>query len=157
MKKFGKIILAILICQTAGIIGSFFTTPAIPGWYASLQKPFFNPPGFVFGPVWLTLYTMMGISLYLVWEHRQKHPLAPNAIILFLVHLIFNAAWSVVFFGAQQILLALFIIVLLVCMISILTWQFWQIKKPAGYLLMPYLTWVLFATILNFSLWLLNK
>lgn len=157
MKKFFQLILAILICQSAGLIGSVFTAPAIPTWYATLVKPAFNPPGWLFGPVWLTLYALMGISLYLIWQSRRSHPLATWTVILFIIHLFFNAIWSVIFFGYHQIFLALIDIAILWLMIVILIGLFWRIKKSAAYLMLPYLAWVSFALILNFSLWRLNS
>ena len=156
MKKIIQLIISILICQSAGLIGSFFTTPAIPSWYATLQKPSFNPPSWIFGPVWLTLYTLMGIALFLVWQKRGEHRLAKPAIILFLVHLVLNAIWSILFFGLQNPLLALIDIIILWLMIITLTYQFWQIRKSAAYLLLPYLLWVSFAAVLNFAIWRLN-
>ena len=156
MKKILQLIVSVLICQSAGLIGSFFTTPAIPTWYATLQKPSFSPPNWIFAPVWLTLYILMGIALFLVWQKRGEHKSAKPAIILFLVHLVLNAIWSILFFGLQNPLLALIDIAILWLMIVILTYQFWQIKRPAAYLLLPYLAWVTFAMILNFTIWQLN-
>ncbi len=156
MKKFFLLILFILICQLPGIIGSVFTVSAIPGWYAYLQKPAFNPPNWIFGPVWISLYTMMGISLFLIWLKKKEYKLAKPAIILFLFHLILNGAWSILFFGLKNPLLALIDIFFLWLIIIILVWQFWLIRKPAAYLLFPYLAWVSFAMVLNFEIWRLN-
>jgi tryptophan-rich sensory protein len=157
MKKTLQLISAILLCQLAGIIGSIFTAPAIPIWYATLQKPSFNPPSWLFGPVWITLYALMGIALFLVWQKRKENKLVKSAVILFLVHLILNATWSVIFFGLQNPFIAFIDILALWSMIIILTYQFSKIKKEAAYLLLPYLAWVSFAMVLNFAIWYLNN
>lgn len=150
-----SLIISIAICQLAGIVGSIFTFSAIPNWYTNLRKPSFNPPNWIFGPVWLTLYTMMGVSLYLVWQRRAVANVWP-AIIFFLIHLGVNALWSVVFFGQKNISGALIIIVVLWLMIVGSIFLFWQIDKTAAYLLIPYLFWVSFASALNYSIGKLN-
>ncbi len=144
-----------MICQLAGVVGSVFTMSAIPTWYATLKKPSFNPPNWIFGPVWLTLYTMMGVSLYLVWQKRAVASVWP-AIIFFLIHLGVNALWSIVFFGQKNIHGALIIIVVLWLMIVGSIFLFWQIDRTAAYLLIPYLLWVSFASALNYSIGKLN-
>ena len=151
------LIISLLLPHLAGLIGSFFTAPAIPTWYASLEKPFFNPPSWLFAPVWLTLYTLMGIALFLIWRKGLKREEARFAFFFFLVHLLINSAWSILFFGMQNPLIALLDITFLWLMILVLIIQFWKISKPAAYLLIPYFAWVSFASILNFSLWWLNK
>lgn len=146
---------AILICEAAGIIGAFFTTPNISTWYVGLNKPFFSPPNFIFAPVWTTLYLLMGISLYLIWQakgdNRKRLPLK-----LFFAQLGLNILWSIIFFGAHSIVGGLFIIILLWILIFLTIIYFQKINKLAAYLLYPYLAWVFFATILNFTLFLLN-
>ena len=156
MKKFISPIIFILISQAAGIVGSVFTTSKIPTWYAGLNKPFFNPPGWIFGPVWITLYTMMGVASYFVWQKRGENPLANTALIIFFVHLIFNALWSILFFGLQNPMWAFLEIIILLVMIIVLVILFYKIDKRAAYLLIPYLLWVSFASVLNFSIWRLN-
>lgn len=151
-----KIIASILLCQSAGIIGSIFTAPNIQTWYTTLNKPAFNPPGWIFGPVWLSLYTLMGIALYLVWKRKGENRSARQATNLFLIHLIFNAAWSIIFFGLHQLALAFVCIATLWLMIIALIILFHKIDKRAAYLLIPYLFWVSFASLLNFSIWVLN-
>ena len=148
--KWGRLISAIALCQLAGIIGSAFTFSAIPTWFATLTKPSFSPPNYLFGPVWIILYTLMGISLYLVWGKKK-------AVSLFLIQLAVNAGWSIVFFGFKNIGLALVVILVLWVLIVKTIWQFFRINKTASYLLIPYLIWVSFATVLNFSLYLLNR
>lgn len=155
MKKFGQAVLAIIICQLAGVIGSVFTTPAIPTWYASLAKPAFNPPSWLFAPVWTLLYTLMGIALYLLWRKRQEK-LTKNLLIVFLVHLVFNASWSVVFFGLHNIWLAFANIVIIWLFIVYLIVKAWPYEQWVSYLLIPYLLWVSFASVLNLSIGVLN-
>lgn len=148
--------MSIGVCQAAGVIGSFFTAPAIRGWYANLVKPSFTPPGWLFAPVWLVLYTLMGVALYLVWQKGLSNPEVRFAVIFFLIHLVFNATWSIVFFGQQNILLALINIIIIWLMIVGLIVLFSRIEVKAAYLLIPYLCWVSFATILNYSIFRLN-
>jgi benzodiazapine receptor len=149
-----KLILSILICLSAAAIGSVFTSAAIPTWYAALNKPFFNPPNWLFGPVWTVLYVMMGISLYLVWkEGYQKHK---KAIIVFGIQLALNVLWSVLFFGMRNPLLAFADILALWGFILYTTLLFRKTSKTAAYLLIPYLLWVSFATVLNFAIFYLN-
>jgi len=154
MPKFLKLVLSILLCQGAGIIGSFFTVTSIPTWYATLNKPFFNPPNWLFAPVWTILYALMGIYLYLIWTSNKKE--AGKLKRFFLIHLLLNSLWSIVFFGLKSPFGALFIILILVFMIAYLIIKGFKINRYAPYLLMPYLTWVSFATILNAAIWVLN-
>jgi benzodiazapine receptor len=149
-----KLILSILISLAAGAIGSIFTSSAIPTWYAALNKPFFNPPNYLFGPVWTVLYIMMGIALYLVWaKGYKKHKKAIN---VFGIQLILNALWSVLFFGMRNPLLAFIEIILLWSAILYTIILFHKTSKTAAYLLIPYLLWVSFASVLNFYIFYLN-
>lgn len=154
IKNLSKLLLFIFICEGAGIIGSFFTASAIPTWYATLNKPSFSPPNYLFGPVWVTLYALMGIATYIVWSSGKK---VKNILNLFWVHLFFNATWSIAFFGLQNPLLGLVNIVILWVLIIAVIYKYWQVNKWAGVLLLPYLAWVSFATFLNYNLWLLNR
>ncbi len=156
MKKILQIIGFVLICQLAGGIGTIFTIPAIPNWYATLNKPSFSPPNWLFGPVWLVLYTMMGIGVWLIWQKREKSKEAKFGVGLFFVHLLVNAAWSPIFFGMKNLFCALIIIVMMWAMIVWLILVWGKIDKRAAYLLVPYLMWVSFATALNFFIWKLN-
>ena len=153
MNKWVKLIASILICQIAGIIGSIFTAPSITTWYANLQKPGFSPPNWVFGPVWITLYTLIGISLYLVWNKKKniKIPLT-----LFFIQLILNSIWSIIFFGLQNPFYALIEIIILWITILLTIINFYKVSKKAGLLLLPYIIWVSVATILNYYIWILN-
>ena len=157
MNKYLKYLVSILVCLTAGGIGIFFTIPSIPTWYAALIKPVFSPPNFLFAPVWTILYILMGISLALIWQKDLKTKRIRDAVFLFGVQLILNTSWSPIFFGARNLLLALIIIILMWIFILRTILSFRKINRIASYLLIPYLAWVSFATVLNFSLWILNK
>ncbi len=150
-KKILKLIFSVGICEVVGIAGGLFTAPAISsGWYASLEKPFFSPPNWLFGPAWILLYALMGIALYLIGSHR-------SAMILFFVHLFFNGIWSIIFFGLKSPFYAFLDIIILWALILVLIFKFFKIRKIAGYLLLPYLFWVSFAGYLNYSIWTLNQ
>ena len=151
-----KLIVSISICQIAGIIGSIFTSPSISGWYADLQKPLFNPPNWIFAPVWILLFTLMGISLYLILKENLNDNTVKIGIAIFSFQLILNIGWSFLFFSLQNILYALFEIIILWFAILLTISQFWKINKKSSYLLIPYLLWVTFAAILNFAIWRLN-
>jgi tryptophan-rich sensory protein len=150
-----KLVASIILCQLAGFLGSLFTTPAIPTWYATLRKPFFTPPNWIFSPVWISLFILMGISLFMVWR-RQDHPQFKIAFIFFFVQLILNVLWSAAFFGLRSPLFGLIDIVLLWAAILVTIKSFFKVSKTAGLLLTPYLLWVSFAVLLNFVLWVLN-
>lgn len=156
MNKPFKLLLSVLVCHSAGLIGSLATRPAIDTWYAGLEKPFFNPPNWLFAPAWLTLYTFMGIALYLIWEKGSSDSKARRAILLFLFHLAVNALWSIVFFGWQSPFWALVVIFALWLMIGALIFLFWRIRRAAAFWLVPYWLWVTFAAGLNFFIWRLN-
>jgi tryptophan-rich sensory protein len=146
----------VVISEGTGILGSVFTAQGVASWYPALAKPFFNPPSWIFAPVWTLLYFLMGWAAYLVWRQRNKNELARPALILFFIHLVFNFLWSVIFFGWQQIGWALAEIILLDILIITLMLIFYKVDKKASYLLIPYLAWVAFASVLNLSLLLLN-
>ena len=151
MNKYLKLLLSIAICESAGLIGSIFTFNSVGSWYLTLNKPFFNPPSWIFAPVWTTLYLLMGISLYLVWGAKKI------SLKWFWVQLALNALWSIIFFGLKNPTLALIEIILLWTSILLTIKSFWKVKRGAAYLLFPYLLWVSFAAILNFSIVVLNK
>jgi len=150
----GKLVLSIIIPQLAGGIGALFTTSSIPTWYASIQKPSFNPHNWIFGPVWTTLFLLMGISLFLVWNEKSK--LKKKAITFFGVQLGLNTIWSILFFGLHSPLLAFIEIILLWIAILFTIIYFSKISKTSAYLLVPYILWVSFAAVLNLSILLLN-
>ena len=151
-----KLVISILACQCAGIIGSFFTRRSIPEWYALINKPFFNPPNWVFAPVWASLYTMMGISVYLVWRKDFYDRGIRAAIGIFLIQLGLNSLWSIVFFGGRSIIGGMVVIVLLWLMILRTMQVFFPISRQACYLLVPYIIWVSFALLLNLAFLVLN-
>lgn len=148
----GFIILSLL----AGAIGSLFTFEAIPAWYASLSKPSFSPPNWVFAPVWTTLYILMGISAYLVWQKGWKKKPVRQALTLFAFQLLLNALWSFLFFGLRSPLYGFICIIFLWFSIAGCIRAFYPLDKKAAYLLIPYILWVSFAAILNFLIWALN-
>lgn len=154
MKKvllfFGCIVTTLLI----GGISGLFTAGEIGTWYAALRKPSFNPPNWVFGPVWTVLYLLMGISLFVILQTNVK--LKRTAIILFFVQLILNFFWSIIFFNFHLIGAAFVEILLLWTCILLMIVQFYKINRGAGLLQLPYLAWVSFASVLNFSIWILN-
>lgn len=142
----------------AGVVGSLFTTSAIPTWYANLNKPLFSPPNWIFGPVWTVLYLFMGTALYLVWQRKNPSTSLGIAKVptIFWVQLLLNAVWSIIFFGLKNPLFALVDVVALWVAIFLTIQAFKKINKLAGNLLVPYLAWVSFATILNLTIVLLN-
>jgi tryptophan-rich sensory protein len=152
----GKLAIAILVAQSAGLIGSLFTMDAIPTWYATLTRPTFSPPNWVFGPVWTLLYTLIGISLYIVWTRHVGGRLRTAWLRLFWIQLILNALWSILFFGAQNLGLAFAEILLLLASIAGLIGLGFAFDKRVSLLLFPYLCWVSFAMYLNYSFWQLN-
>ena len=149
-KSLFKIITSIGICLGAGVLGSLFTVSSIPTWYQTLDKPFFSPPNWVFGPVWTILYILMGISLYLVWIKKK----VPS---VFWIQLILNATWSIVFFGLRNPSVAFVNIIALWIAIFLTIKSFSKINRLSSYLLYPYIAWVSFASILNFSIWMMNR
>lgn len=154
-KEILKLIICVFICQMAGFVGSFFTTPKIDNWYAELIKPSFNPPDWLFAPVWLTLFCLMGISLYLLIKDGFKGKI--KCLAFFMIQLILNASWSIVFFGLESILGGFIIIIALVIFILLTMVFAYKISKISSLILIPYILWVSFALILNFSLLLLNN
>ena len=154
--SFLPLLLWILVCEGAGVIGSLATFSKIPGWYAGLEKPVFSPPNWLFGPVWTLLYAGMGISAFRIWSKGVQKREVRNLIGLFLVHLAVNVLWSIVFFGLENIAGALFVIAILWMLIALLIFRFSSVDKISAYLLIPYLLWVSFASLLNFSLLVLN-
>jgi translocator protein len=148
-----RLIVSILLAQLAGIIGSLFTE--IGSWYQDLIKPSFNPPNWIFGPVWTILYLLMGISLYLVWNSKKSKE-RKIGLYFFFIQLILNSLWSILFFGLNNPLLAFIEIIILWFAILLTLIYFYRVRKAAGYLLIPYLLWVSFASILNYFILILN-
>lgn len=156
MNKTLLLVICIIICLAAGFIGSFFTQTSTGSWYSNINKPSFNPPGWIFGPVWTILYILMGISLYLVLQKGLSNTNVKIAVLLFAVQLVLNILWSILFFGMQSPLAAFIEIVILWGFILWTILAFYPLSKPAAYLLIPYILWVSFASVLNFSIMLLN-
>jgi len=161
LNNFFKLVIAIGISEMAGIIGSVFTISAIPNWYSTLVKPALNPPSWIFGPVWTTLYALMGIAAFLIWSSyakvsEDKKKGIKVALALFGIQLVLNTLWSIIFFGLQNPGWALVNIILLWLAIVWTIAVFYKISKPAAYLLVPYLLWVSFAMYLNYAIWALN-
>ncbi|MFA6394226.1 MAG: TspO/MBR family protein [Patescibacteria group bacterium] len=177
--NFFKLAISVIIAETAGILGSIFTVPAIPGWYATLPKPAFNPPAWVFGPVWIALFFLIGVSLYLVWKNgwKIKNPILTkgkkawnpwserlwtgdwqkfNLISIFVLQYVLNIFWSYLFFGLRLPGLAFFELLALWFSILYLIINFYRVSKPAAWFLLPYILWVSFAGYLNFSIWQLS-
>lgn len=156
MKDFHKLIISVIGCELVGILGTPFTSTAIPNWYAFLNKPFFAPPNWIFGPVWTVLYFLMGISFYLIWKQGWKKKNNKVAAKFFLAQLALNFIWSPIFFGLRNPLLGLIIIIALLILILLTIKKFFSISKTASYVLLPYLLWVSFATLLNAAIVALN-
>ncbi|MDP3882948.1 MAG: TspO/MBR family protein [Candidatus Staskawiczbacteria bacterium] len=174
-----KLLASIIICEMAGVVGTFFTTPEINSWYSTLNKPAFNPPSWVFGPVWTALFVLMGVSLYLVWskDFSIENKIGSsqvkswnkwsdkfwngswqkaNIILIFGLQLVLNVVWSAIFFGAHNIGAAFFELLMLWVAIVYTIANFYRVSKWSAYLLVPYIVWVTFAGVLNVTLWLIN-
>lgn len=152
-----KTIFCVLLCLSAGGIGSAFTVSAIPEWYATLNKPSFSPPNWLFAPVWTLLYILMGLAAALVWQKGLQNPRVRTSLVIFLIQLILNMVWSVLFFGLRSPLCGLVDILFLWAMILVTIAQFSKISVPAALLLIPYILWVTFASGLNLGIFLLNR
>lgn len=151
-----KLILSIIGCEVVGLLATPFTVSAIPTWYAHLHKPFFSPPNWIFAPTWTLLYCLMGIAAFLILRKGLQKKKIKKAFRYFLLQLFFNFLWSIFFFGLHSPLLGLLDIITLIVFIIITIYTFYKLSKQAAYLLIPYLIWVCFATILNLSLFILN-
>lgn len=155
MNKLSKLFLIIVGCELVGLLGAIFTFSSIPTWYATLNKPIFAPPNYVFGPIWTTLYLLMGIAFFIIWEYKGKVS-TKKAKYYFYIQLILNFAWSPAFFGLKSLALGLVIIVPMLFFIYKTIREFEKINKLAAFLMTPYLAWVSVATILNFAVLILN-
>jgi len=153
--KITKLVASILIPLVIGFLGSFFTSSSVNNWYATINKPTFNPPNWIFGPVWTVLFFLIGISFYLVWKKGfGKNKI--KIIGIYALQLLLNFIWSLLFFGLQSPALALIEIIILWFVILANIIIFYKSTKIAGYILIPYLLWVSFATVLNFAIFILN-
>jgi tryptophan-rich sensory protein len=151
-----KFLVSILLPISLGAIAGMFTSQAVPEWYATLNRPSFNPPNWIFGPVWTTLYILMGISFFLIWK-QDAGKVRNRAILFFLLQLLLNFVWSFIFFYFNMIGLALVEIILLWISIVLMLVVFYKIKPIASYINIPYLLWVTFAAVLNAGYYFLNR
>ena len=152
--KWGILILLIVLCNMIGGLGGLWTSSETD-WYQNLNKPSFNPPSYVFSPVWITIFTLMGIALYFVVTSVSSDDKG-IALVLFIVQFVFNISWSYMFFGLQNPFYGLVNILILLALIGFTINAFFKVDKKSGWLLLPYFLWVAFATILNYSIWKLN-
>ncbi len=156
MNNTTKLIISIALPVAVGATSGFFTATGVDSWYQTINKPSWNPPGWIFGPVWTTLYVMMGIALFLVWKSNTNEALKKTAITLFAVQMVLNFFWSFIFFKQEQPGWALVEIIVLWVAILLTIFAFAKVNKTAAWLLVPYISWVSFATILNYTIWKLN-
>jgi tryptophan-rich sensory protein len=157
MSNIFKAVIAISLPLLVGATSGFFTVTGVESWYQTIQKPSWNPPNWIFGPVWSTLYVMMGVALFLVWKEDTSEELKKIAFTLFAIQLGLNFFWSFIFFNQQQPGWALVEIVAMWVFILLTIFAFAQVNKTAAWLLVPYISWVSFATILNYTIWQLNR
>lgn len=151
-----KLFISIFIPLLVGAVAGYFTSSGVDGWYVLANKPSFNPPNWIFAPVWTTLYILMGIALFLVWRADAPKAIKQTAIILFAAQLTLNFFWSFIFFSLQQTGWAFVVIILMWLMILLTIIWFGKISSTAAWLLVPYICWVSFASVLNYSIWHLN-
>lgn len=151
-----KLIVSLVICGVAAYSGSLFTTPKITTWYARLVKPSFNPPEWIFGPVWTALYLLLGVAAFIIWQQGLDQLRVKRALMAFLLQLVLNVLWSFVFFGMESTLGGLILIIVLWGAILLTVILFFRQSRQAGWLLIPYIVWVTFATVLNAAIFALN-
>ena len=151
--KFFSFILFFIITFSASFIGGFVTVSLKEPWYSQLLKSNYNPPDWIFAPVWTTLYLMMTLAIWFFW-HSNKRDM--NTVYIYFIHIVFNTTWSVVFFGLHQIFLALLVLLILILLIIVLIVRFKRVNLASYYLMIPYLLWTLYALFLNFNLMILN-
>jgi tryptophan-rich sensory protein len=151
--KFLSFSLFVLVTYSTSFIGALATINYKEPWYSLLNKPVFNPPDWIFGPIWSSLYLMMTVSVWLYWHSKNRNI---NTIYIYFIHLVFNATWSIIFFALHNMILALVVLVILIALIINLILSFRRVKMISAYLMIPYLLWCCFALILNTSLIILN-
>jgi benzodiazapine receptor len=159
-KNIFKFVISIIVCESVGIIGSFFTFSSVTNWFPTLVKPWFSPPSWLFGPVWIIMYFLMGLSLYIIWNSKaelSKQKYRKQFFILFGIQLILNALWSFLFFGLKTPIYGLIDILFLDIVVAMTIIYAYRVSKYAVILLAPYMVWITFATLLNFEIVLLNK
>jgi len=151
-----KLFISILIPLLVGAVAGLFTSSGVNGWYALANKPWFNPPNWIFAPVWTLLYILMGIAFFLVWKASADKNVKQTAMILFSIQLVINFFWSFIFFKLQQPGWAFAEIIFMWVMILLTIIWFGKVSATAAWLLVPYICWVSFASVLNYSIWKLN-
>ena len=151
--KFISFILFFIITYSASFIGRMATISFKEPWYSQLVKSNFNPPDWVFAPVWTTLYLMMILAIWFYWHSKNRDM---NTVYIYFIHIVFNTTWSIVFFGLHKIFLALIVLLILIFLIIILIIRFKRVNKVSAYLMIPYLLWSSYALFLNFNLLILN-
>ena len=151
--KFLSFLLFALITYSSSVIGGLVTTAFKEPWYSLINKPSFNPPSWIFAPVWTTLYLMMTIAIWFYWHSKNREM---NTIYIYFIHIVFNTTWSIVFFGLHQILLALIVLLILIFLIIILILRYKRVNLVSYYLMIPYLLWTTYALFLNINLLILN-
>ena len=157
MNKYIKIVITVAICLTVGYLSSLVTQESIETWYPTIKKPSFNPPNWIFAPVWTLLFVLMGIAAGLVWDkYEENKELVKKGMLFFGIQLFFNALWSYLFFGLHNLLLASIEIILLLLLIFETYLIFKKLDKKISFLLIPYMLWVGFATILTITIYILN-
>ncbi|MBT8306113.1 MAG: tryptophan-rich sensory protein [Maribacter sp.] len=155
-KKLTYIVIAVSVCLVIGFLSGFATQSSVNDWFVTLNKPSFNPPNWIFAPVWTVLYIMMGIAAGLVWAKGFHHLWVKTALYHFGFQLMLNASWSIVFFGLKEPFWALVVIITLLILLVLTIRWFRIVSNIAAWLLVPYLLWVCFATALNYKIWELN-
>ena len=154
--KITLLLFSLGVSLLTGVLGSFFTQNSVSSWFLNLNKPFFNPPSYLFAPMWTSFFILIGISLYLIITAKADKKIKQKAYILFAIQCLLNIGWSYCFFYLRNPLLGFIEIIILLASIILTTFYFYRINKVAAYLLIPYILWVSFASVLNFSLWFLN-
>ncbi len=156
IKRAAHVLVFVVLVELVGAAGSIFTSSSIETWYATLTKPSFNPPNWIFAPVWTLLYLLMGVSAFLIWEKGVIKKVVRIALFIFALQLILNVLWSFLFFGLKSPSLAFAGIIVLWLAIAATIYAFYKISKPAGIILIPYILWVTFAALLNFAILVVN-
>ena len=151
--KYLSLFFILLITFAASAIGGFTTSSFKEPWYSQIILPSFNPPSWVFAPVWTTLYLMMTLAIWFYWHSKNREM---NTVYIYFIHIVFNTTWSIVFFGLHQIFLALIVLMILIILIIILILRFKRVNYVSSYLMIPYLLWSCYALFLNFNLYILN-
>lgn len=157
MSNTAKLVLSVILCVSVGALGSIVTAPEIQGWYSHLLKPSWNPPNWLFAPVWTALYILMGIALSLIWKAGANNDVKQWAVLVFAVQLALNFLWSYIFFhehlpGWAFVEIVVLWLLILCCIIAVA-----RINRVAAWLLVPYISWVSFAAVLNYAVWKLNS